>query len=144
MNGLNNSLTFNFGVTNFAILKGSIPSQATLNGYTNPSTDRSSDILITFPLTNAVGVDNRATPGTPSYFEFIDTNDVAASASGTASWFWAYGSNGTGGGYPHVAGTITSTDVGTGDLLVNNTSIVSGQFYRLNTFRMTMPLTYTF
>jgi hypothetical protein len=62
------------------------------------------------------------------------TTDASANATGTATWFRIVASNGT----THVMdGTITSTAVGTGDLLLVNTSIVATQPVSVSSFVIT-------
>jgi hypothetical protein len=57
-----------------------------------------------------------------------------ATAGGTAGHFRIYDSSGT---TCHMQGTITSTTTGTGDMLVDNTSIATSQTVTVNTFQLT-------
>ena len=60
----------------------------------------------------------------------------AAVPGGTVGHFRVYASDGT---TAHCQGTVTSTLVGTGDMLIDNPVIVAGQTCNLPTFTLTAP-----
>jgi hypothetical protein len=60
--------------------------------------------------------------------------DTSADAAGTIGHFRIYASDGT---TCHMQGTVTTTAVGTGDMLVDNTVVESGQQITINTFTLT-------
>lgn len=65
-----------------------------------------------------------------------------ATATGTATWFVMY--NGSGGVlYSNITGTIGTIGSGA-DLEMSSTSIVSGQQYRVNSFVLTLPSSWTY
>jgi len=57
--------------------------------------------------------------------------DTSADATGTAAHFRIHDSTGT---TCHMQGTVTSVTVGTGDMLVDNTSFAAGQSFTIGTF----------
>lgn len=59
--------------------------------------------------------------------------DTSADAAGTAAHFRVYASDGT---TAHIQGTVTSTAVGTGDMLLDNTSIAAGQTVTITAFTL--------
>jgi hypothetical protein len=60
--------------------------------------------------------------------------DASADAAGTAGHFRIYASNGT---TQHMQGTITSVAVGTGDMLLDNDVLASGQTVTVTSFTLT-------
>jgi len=63
------------------------------------------------------------------------TDDSDADASGTAGWFRAYDSNAV----AIVDGDITTTAVGTGDMLLDDTAIVAGGTIAISSWVVNMP-----
>jgi hypothetical protein len=63
------------------------------------------------------------------------TSDTNADASGTAGWFRAYTSAGT----AVIDGAITTTAVGTGDMLLDDTNIVAGGTIAITSWTISMP-----
>jgi hypothetical protein len=61
--------------------------------------------------------------------------DGAADAAGTSDFFRIFANDGT---TCHWQGTITSTAVGTGDMLMDNPVLAVGQAVTVNTFTLTM------
>lgn len=61
--------------------------------------------------------------------------DLTADASGEAGWFRIRNAGDT----LRLDGTITSTAVGTGDMLLDNTNIAAGQQVTVSTFSLTDP-----
>ncbi len=59
--------------------------------------------------------------------------DTSADATGTAAHFRIYASDGT---TAHIQGTVTATGGG-GDLMLDNTSIASGQSVTISSFTLT-------
>lgn len=66
------------------------------------------------------------------------TSDTTADASGTAGWFRAYRSAGNG-STAIIDGTITTTAVGTGQLLLDDTNIVAGGTIAITSWTISMP-----
>lgn len=62
-------------------------------------------------------------------------DDTNADASGTASWFRAYDSNGV----AVIDGDISTTAAGTGDMLLDDTAIVAGGTIAVNSWTLNMP-----
>lgn len=62
-------------------------------------------------------------------------SDSSANATGTASHYRIYASDGT---TPHEQGTVTATGGG-GDMTVDNTSIAAGQQVTVTTYSKTAP-----
>lgn len=60
--------------------------------------------------------------------------DLTADADGTVGHFRIYASNGT---TQHMQGTVTSVAVGTGDMLLDNPAVVTGQAVTITTFTLT-------
>ncbi len=63
------------------------------------------------------------------------TSDTNADASGTAGWFRGYDSNAV----AVIDGNITTTAVGTGDMLLDDTAIVAGGTIAVTSWTVTMP-----
>lgn len=72
----------------------------------------------------------------------INTIYRKATASGTATWFWIRTFNG---GTPlqEIIGTIGLSGSGA-DLIMNDTNIVTGQYYRLCDIKLTFPSSWTY
>ena len=69
---------------------------------------------------------------------------VNATASGTATWFSLATTNNTSTAVYHwVTGTV-GTDGSGADLIITNTSIVSGQPYKITNFTLTIPGVYSY
>jgi hypothetical protein len=60
--------------------------------------------------------------------------DASADAAGTADFFRIFASDGT---TCHLQGTVTSTLVGTGDMLLDNAVVAAGQGITISTFGLT-------
>lgn len=63
------------------------------------------------------------------------TSDTNADASGTAGWFRAFDSNAV----AIIDGSITTTAVGTGDMLLDDTNIVAGGTVAITSWTISMP-----
>lgn len=122
------------------ILKGTPPSDfTTLTSYSV----RSSDALVVFYANNNVF----STPTSTNPLSIITPSGVTASASGTATWFWvnAY-DTALGPTAPirqQIIGTVGNPGSGA-DLEISSTTIVSGQGYRINAFRIAFPSVFTY
>lgn len=78
-------------------------------------------LLATLPLSDpAFGAATTASPSVATAAAI--SSDTNADASGTAGWFRAYDSAGN----AVLDGDITTTAVGTGDMLLDDTNIVAG------------------
>jgi hypothetical protein len=69
-------------------------------------------------------------------------SSVGLTPGGTAGYFRfkaASDDDSEDGAYARIDGTITTVAVGTGDLLLDNTSIATDQVVTVNTFTFTMP-----
>ena len=125
-------------VNGIYIMKGTVPTDfSTLTSLSG----RSSDILMYF---NAM-TDFGAPSFTNNKFS-LSTPLKAATASGTATWFWSAcaGSGST------SATTITQQFFGTvglagsgADLTIDDTAIISGNNYRISSLVIEIPSTYT-
>lgn len=62
--------------------------------------------------------------------------DLSADAAGTAAHFRIYASDGT---TAHIQGTVTSTAVGTGDMLIDNPVLAAGQTVTIAGFTINGP-----
>jgi hypothetical protein len=62
--------------------------------------------------------------------------DTSADAAGTAAHFRIYASDGT---TAHIQGTVTSTLVGTGDMLLDNVVLAAGQTVTITAFTLNGP-----
>jgi hypothetical protein len=81
-----------------------------------------------FPSASAGSATATGLPGTPL------TATIAT--SGTAGWFRTFNGAGTALGQ----GTITTTAVGTGDMLFDSTSFVAGGIVNITDFTITVPM----
>lgn len=127
-----------FGGSTFTIkiMKGTIPTDfSTLTS----TTSRSADVLITF-LKSGIGspilITTDANPIT------CWTTNQTATASGTATWFWAYSTAGSYLGC-QMLGTVGVTGSGM-DLEISDTNIISGQDYRVHQLRVNVPTTWNY
>lgn len=126
------------------IYKGAVPTTTTeLTAYTT----RDSDVLISFSSSGTTGVTNTSVDPNSNFQNnpiIITTTFVSASASGTATWFRiATDPRAT---TPlvnvyNIIGTIGGPGSGA-DLQMNSTSIVSGNYYRVNNLRIQLPYTF--
>ena len=131
--------TYPTSVNGIHIMQGTIPTN--FSGFTTyTASGRASDELMYFNSTDdfIVGTSgNRAT---------ISTNLKAATASGTAAWFWAIGtmsnSTPTATIYQQFIGTVGVSGSGA-DLTITDTNIVSGNLYRISSLIINVPSTYT-
>jgi hypothetical protein len=137
------------GVIN--IMKGTMPTDfTTLTGYSV----RSADILATFDSTNSVAVQVRYnTVGDTA----IITGNAAATATGTATWFWLEARCGwptSGTGTVTVAtlsnilnhqiiGSVGLANSGA-DLEISSVNVTSGNIYRISNLRLQFNTTFTF
>jgi hypothetical protein len=125
------------------IMKGTVPTNlSTITLFSQ----RSSDVLVSF----AGGGDF-----SPSHDTFwknpgvISTNFKAASATGTATWFWIVSrtyydpNNPNNTIFQQMAGTV-GTVGSNNDLEIPSTSISTGQLVRVVNLRFTLPTTYTY
>lgn len=125
------------------IMKGVVPTNVTaLTSFA----DRSADVLITYD-----SAANTLSPSSSTYYlnpAVFTSVFVAASASGTATWFW-WTCRPANGPVPQntllqqIIGTIGLTGGGD-DLEIPNTSIVSGQLYRITDLRLQLPRIFTY
>lgn len=141
-----NSGGSNYGASQIHIMKGTMPTDlSTLTSFTQ----QSANILATFnPGTNAAGSYAPSTPYTTSIAN-ITTNYVAASAAGTATWFWwlvRATSNQVYQNTPlfnQIVGTIGTIGSGA-DLEIANTNIASGQQVRIYNLKVSFDRVFTF
>lgn len=151
---LSSCLGSNTGVAVLYLMKGVVPVDFT--GLTTISA-RSADILVSFNVTN----NSNFTPNVVSDFTptvtssspaVITTLYRAATASGTATWFWLVlpQINGAGTGV-NTAGTIYQQAIGTvgllgsgADLTMPDTNIISGQNYRIFELKIQLPTSWTY
>ena len=134
---LQGGLTTGYPMTTISLMKGSIPTDFSI---TTVST-RSADILCTWQNVYGSG-GNGLQMTTSGYTPYVITSSyVAASASGTATWFWWLSRPGSS---PNVPGnTITHQIYGTvgvsgsgADLELPSVDIVSGNNYRFINLRV--------
>jgi hypothetical protein len=133
--GFRNSIDdVNYSTIN--LMKGTVPTD--FSGLTSPSS-RSSDILVTWntgsagftfndPVTNVDGIAR------------VDTPYAVASASGIATWFWWYSSKLTT-IYIQLCGTVGTSGT---DVILADTTIISGANYRLLNLKFDVPTEYTY
>jgi hypothetical protein len=128
-------------------MKGTVPTDfSALTNYTV----RSTDILVEWREI-ATGYSSTSIHEIYPYVQrttnpiVIGTASVGAVASGTATWFWglAFIANASAGIYQQFIGTIGTLGSGS-DLEISNTSIVSGNQYRINNLRWQLPTSYTY
>ena len=132
------------------IMQGSVPTDfSTLTSVNS----RLSDILIRYTVSYS---------GLPSMGDFatsqfnvnplnVSTQYRAATASGTATWFWWFAVPTTGGGSSSDSSPLFHQIIGTvgpplsgADLEIPTTSIVSGEQYRIMNLRIQFPTTWTY
>lgn len=145
-----------------SLMKGTVPSNfSTLTSWTS----RSADVLVSWAIRN----DSRNNPTFPAVNNFspssstvnlnantLETTYVAASASGTATWFWwvtrdwyPYGLfSGEPGQYNNniynqIIGTVGTLGGGF-DLELPSTTITTGQLLRIVNLRLQFPSTYAY
>lgn len=133
----------------FHIMKGSVPSN--LSSITSFST-RSADVLLswaaTMPFNQSPG---NFTPSTATYYlnpAVFTSSYKAASASGTATWFWwtvraAPFNELQNTLFQQIAGTVGVTGSGA-DLEISSTTITENALYRLFNFRLQFPTTFNY
>ena len=91
-------------------------------------------LLGTLPLSaTAFGAATTASPSIATANAI--TSDSDADDTGTAGWFRAY----TTGDVAVIDGDITTTGVGTGDMLLDNTSIVAGGTIAVSSWTISKP-----
>lgn len=95
-----------------------------------PGDADSGTVLATFPLP----ADWMAAASGGSKVKSGTWEDTAADADGTAGHFRLYASDGT---TVVMQGMVTDTGTGTGDLLLDNVNIATGQTVTINTFTLT-------
>lgn len=122
------------------IMSGTMPASA--SGLTSTTAPVGTTQLVSFNV-NQLGASHSGSVLT------FSTPYVAATASGTASWFWyrtratlSSGYNGTA-VYQSIIGSIGEPGSGA-DLEVASTSIVSGNVYRIFRLRFTLPTISTY
>jgi hypothetical protein len=97
-------------------------------------TAASGTLLGTLPLSDpAFGAATTASPAVATADTITD--DTTADASGTAGWFRAYDGDDT----AIIDGDITTTGVGTGDMLLDDTAIVAGGTISITAWTVSMP-----
>jgi hypothetical protein len=98
------------------------------------NTAASGTLLATLPLSDpAFGAATTASPSVATASAI--TSDTNADASGTAGWFRAYDDNDV----AVIDGSITTTAVGTGDMLLDDTNIVAGGTVAITAWTVSMP-----
>jgi hypothetical protein len=128
-------------------MKGTIPASATVTANINA---RASDILATFGA-GSVSSGDFVTSQLTVNPAVISTQYVAASASGTATWFWwivpptlGSGNRDTAATPIHqIIGTVGATGTGS-DLELVSTTITAGEQYRILNLRILFPTTWTY
>lgn len=131
------------------IMKGTMPSDfSTLTGYSA----RSADVLVAFKSTTGQATFSTTTQQgvNPS---IITTINVNASAGGTATWFWWMArpiaqnsgspSNPSNSIVQQIIGSVGSVGSGA-DLEMANTTIVSGNPYRIRNLKIQFPSSWTY
>lgn len=133
------------------LMKGTVPTDfSSLTSYSN----RSADVLAQWNVGTRPG-GNNFTVSTPNTNPaIISTTFVAATASGTATWFWwisrlLYSSSSVNPPYlnsplpSQIVGTVG--EVGSGsDLEISSTTITTNQLLRILNLRLQLPSTYTY
>lgn len=129
------------------LYKGSTPPVSDVLGYgaaagsslalATPVTFRSSDLLLTYPITAVTFTGNTLA---------LTLSQAAATAAGLATWFClaTYSStySSTNKCYPcMIVGTITLTNGG-GDIELPNVSIISGNIYKMPQLELKIPFSY--
>lgn len=128
----------NFGYGGLVyIMKGAVPSNFT--GLTIAS--RTSDILVTF----SVADNNLDSSGYVNNVFTMNTSLVAATSTGTATWFWIVQRGIVNAAITEVQQIIGSVGtIGSGaDLEIQTTSIVTGSPYRISNLVFVMPDSWT-
>lgn len=125
--------------TSLKVYKGVPPTTSDITAITGSSylSSRSTDLLVTFDYSSLFGTisGNIVTIKNSAY--------VAATAGGVATWFILYVGSGQAQANMAIVGTITDT-TGNGDLKLTNTTLVSGNSYRIQQLTMAIPLEYTY
>lgn len=132
------------------IMRGTPPTDlTTITSYTQ----RSSDILITWTVSDSSDGGDFSPSRNPGLLGYgnpalITSFFKAATASGTATWFWWIVRDGNAGNptntlYQQIVGTIGAAGSGE-DLEISSTIITSGNLYRILNFRIQLPATYTY
>lgn len=145
------------GLMYFHIMQGSVPSDPdTLTSFSA----RSADVLITWQRAGVSGgAAGMINGNTSNQFSLssettspmtLTTSFQAASANGTATWFWwatraASGTNGaaTDVVYHSIIGTVGTLGSGA-DLEIGNPVITSGKLYRMINFKIQLPTLVTY
>jgi hypothetical protein len=98
------------------------------------NTAASGTLLGTLPLSaTAFGAATTASPSVATANAI--TSDTNADASGTAGWFRGY----TSGGTAVIDGDITTTAVGTGNMLMDTTTVVAGGTIAFSSWTISKP-----
>jgi hypothetical protein len=126
------------GNSGIAIMKGTPPTS--FSGLTTYNA-RSADTLLFYSCEPNWG---GGATFTNSQF-ILTTPFVAATQSGTATWFWGLTTSsppGTGTIRQQMIGTVGATGSGA-DLEISNTNIVSGTTYQITNLKIKLPTTWT-
>lgn len=125
-----------------SIMKGTVPTNVeSITSYSS----RSADVLVQWTIAS-----DQFSPSSPNANPaVINTTFTAATASGTATWFWwvtrGY-STYTGWSdtiYEQIVGTVGELATGN-DLEVPSTTVTSGQLFRVLNLRVQLPTSYTY
>ena len=112
------------------LMQGTVPTN--FSGLTTTSS-RSADTLVTWSAQNNAAA-------TSSYPLSITTAYASASQSGVATWFWWYVPNGSS-LVLQLVGTVGTAGT---DLVIADTTIISGANYRIGNLRFGIPQDYTY
>lgn len=146
MSFINVSHTSPLQYSKLRIMKGTVPTD--FSTLTNVNTSRSTDILIDYSyFHNGSNISSVNTTNPVTLSSIL----VAASASGTATWFWYVGtSSSTGAGNAPPANTPNQQFIGTvgltgsgADLEIDNVNIVSGSSYKFTNLKIQLPTSWT-
>lgn len=100
----------------------------------DPDTAATGTLLATCTLSDpAFGAATTASPSVATANSISD--DTSADASSTATWFRAY----DGGGTAVIDGDVSTVAAGTGDLQLDDTSIVTGGTVSITSWTVSMP-----
>lgn len=129
-----------------ALMKGTPPVSTTSQSIIN---DRAADILCRF-MAGSNNAGDFVTSQVNVNPAIISTQYAAATASGTATWFWWYVAQVPSGAVSNTAvlnhqiiGTVGGIGSGA-DLEMASTSIILGEQYRIANLRLQFPTTWTY